>query len=246
MIRSWLWSPLGLLKDRRGTEKNKVEKLFFRRQQPHPCVLSTCGCVWLTSESDELLLFSDSFTREDLTSSRSLSAETFSEILSSCSPSSLNEIISSFAPNSSPPPPLSCGMFTSVLQRLQNLEFVLTLKCTRTCQCGIKTHKYFRNNPWHMNLNPICPWLRAITQSSTVSSVSLQQTPVQRCVLFCCRPDKTYQTQIKLYFHPILHSTQTEWIERQKLSDFFFKKKKKTQPSVKCAWTKVATVAVPP
>lgn len=61
----------------------------------------------LTSESDEL---SDSFTREDFTSSKSLSADTFSDIFSSCSPSSLKDIISSLAPRSSPPPPFSCGI----------------------------------------------------------------------------------------------------------------------------------------
>lgn len=46
-----------------------------------------------------------------MTSAKSLSAEEFSELFSSCSPSSLKEISSSLAPRSSPPPPFSCGIF---------------------------------------------------------------------------------------------------------------------------------------
>lgn len=61
-----------------------------------------------TSESE--LLFSDSLTREDFTSSRSRSADT-SFLFSSCSPSSLKAISSSFAPRSSPSAPFICGMF---------------------------------------------------------------------------------------------------------------------------------------
>lgn len=64
------------------------------------------GCrSLLTSESELLLWFSDSLTRDDLTSSRSRCAETLS-LLGSCSspPSSWKGISSSFAPRSSPPP----------------------------------------------------------------------------------------------------------------------------------------------
>lgn len=61
----------------------------------------------LTSES-ELLFVSDSLTSEDLTSSRSPSADAF--LFPSWSPSSLKAISSSFAPRSSPSPPFSCGM----------------------------------------------------------------------------------------------------------------------------------------
>lgn len=59
----------------------------------------------LTSESELLLWFSDSLTRDDLTSSRSRCAEALS-LLGSCSspPSSWKGISSSFAPRSSPPP----------------------------------------------------------------------------------------------------------------------------------------------
>ena len=59
----------------------------------------------LTSESELLLWFSDSLTRDDLTSSRSRCADALS-LLGSCSspPSSWKGISSSLAPRSSPPP----------------------------------------------------------------------------------------------------------------------------------------------
>ncbi len=68
----------------------------------------------LTAEF-EFWLISDSLTRDDLRSAKSLSVNELSRIFSSLSPSSLNAIISSFAPRSSPPPPFSCGIFERTL-----------------------------------------------------------------------------------------------------------------------------------
>lgn len=109
---SWLCLPLLATPGRGSGRRSACTEEHTGRVNTAPIARWGPGCpavapLWLTSES-ELLLVSDSLTREDLTSSRSRSADTLR--FSSCSPSSLKAMSSSLAPRSSPSSRLSCGM----------------------------------------------------------------------------------------------------------------------------------------